>query len=181
MTAGRGAAMRVVRLICCALAAVGLAASVVVHFSTFAGVDPLDLWPAAWLLHVGIFVVFIPAFGWKKEEGTPHRGSFAQLYPGAPRWMGALTTAFFVYALVNFGLFVIQVSEGQPRQQEDGTYVLGRGGAVVRPITKGEFHYYQGRVARGFSGHWMLFYSLSLMMLVSRLRQPRTDGGVRRP
>jgi hypothetical protein len=44
-----------------ALALLGLLISATLHFSTYLGFDLLDSYPGAWLLHVALFVVFIPA------------------------------------------------------------------------------------------------------------------------
>jgi hypothetical protein len=45
-----------------ALALLGLLISATLHFSTYLGFDLLDSYPGAWLLHVALFVVFVPAF-----------------------------------------------------------------------------------------------------------------------
>ena len=52
--------------------------------SRAAGVDPLDLFPPVWLLHLGIFVVFIPAMlAEEKPEGAGRRSGTSP-FPHAP-------------------------------------------------------------------------------------------------
>ncbi len=172
---GRLARVRLACVIFAALAAVGLVLSAAVHSSTFAGVDPVELVPRVWLLHLGIFLVFIPAIAVANRAKPEKSQSLASQFPHAPRWLAWMTGLFFAYALVNFAVFMFLVREGSPTRREDGTYAITDHGRTVREISAEEFHRRQGYVARGFSGHWMLFYSASLLALVSRLRTP-TDG-----
>ena len=174
---GRLAKWRIACLIFAVLAAVGLVLSAAVHFSTFAGVDPLDLAPWVWALHIGLFVVFVPAAALANGAKTGKAQSLASQFPHAPRWMAWMTGLFFAYAFVNFAVFIFLMREGSPTRRDDGTYAITNHGHTLREISAEEFHRRQGYVARGFSGHWMLFYSASLLALVSRLRTP-TD---RRP
>ena len=174
---GRLAKWRIACLVFAALAAAGLVLSVAVHFSTFAGVDPLDLFPPVCLLHVGIFVVFVPAIAVGNRKKPGESRSLASQFPHAPRWMAWMTGLFFVYAFVNFAVFIFLVREGSSTRREDGTYAITDHGRTVREISAEEFHRRQAYVARGFSGHWMLFYSASLLALVSSLRTP--PGGRR--
>lgn len=157
------------RTIFCALAALGFVASVLVHFSTFAGVDPVDEFPLAVpLLHVGIFVVFVPAIIWSDRQKKPGQSARSVNLAGAPAWLGALAAACFIYALVNFAIFAVRMHDGRPNRQPDGSYAITSKGKFVRAISEEEFHRYQSYMARGFSGHWMLFYSFSLAMLLAR-------------
>ena len=88
--------------------------------------------------------------------------------------MKALAAVFFAYAIINFGIFMFLMIEGGPQAMEDGTYAISNHGRFVRYITESEFHKYQGCEARGFSGHWMAFYSISMAALASRFRSGRT-------
>jgi hypothetical protein len=167
---GRLSKVRAACVVFAALAAVGLALSAAVHFSTFAGVDVLDVLPLVWLLHVGIFVVWAPAIGAANRGKKGDGQSLAAQFPHAPRWMFWMTGLLFAYALVNFAVFIFLMREGRPTRREDGTYAVTDHGRVLREIGAEEFHRRQGYVARGFSGHWMMFYSAALMMLVSSAR-----------
>src|SRR5687768_4728363 len=93
------------------LAVIGLLLSAAAHVSTFFGVDPQELFPGIWLLHIGIFVVFVPAVvlqgaarrkpeggggGKKRDGGNP--------LANAPRWVRWGVGALFVYTFLNFAL-----------------------------------------------------------------------------
>jgi hypothetical protein len=162
--------MRIARLVFGALAAVSLVFSAVVHFSTFVGVDPDDLFPPVWFLHLGAMVVFIAAMCADKSAKTD------PLLGRAPRWMACVLKVLLAYGFVNGAIVVFlnhQLdSEGTPSKRDDGTYVVRFHGEVVRSINAEEFHRYQGYIARFFSGGWMAFYTWSLTMLVSSSRTP---------
>ena len=153
-----------------ALAVVGLALSAAVHVSTFFGLDPQDVRPPVWLLHLGLFVVFVPAI---IAARTNRNGSrrLRDAFPHAPRWMAPLTGCLFAYAVVNFALFIVLMRHGGPSRGENGEFALTEHGRLIRKISEEEFHRYRAYEARGFSGHWMAFYSLSAAMLVSAARR----------
>src|SRR3954470_9381882 len=93
------------------LALLGLIASVVVHVSTFAAMPPLGM-HQTWPLHIGIFIVFLPMIlsqQRKQRSGSPAgatAGSMDELLGQAPRWIRQMTTICFIYAIVNFALFM---------------------------------------------------------------------------
>ena len=62
---------------------------------------------------------------------------------GSPDWMRYMVYGFFGYALLNFALFMTKAPTG---------------GTGVNP---------PAAVWRGFSGHWMAFYSAALAILYS--------------
>jgi hypothetical protein len=70
---------------------------------------------------------------------------------GSPEWMRYMVYGFFGYAFVNFALFISKAPTG--------------GGGANPPAI----------VWRGFSGHWMLFYSAALATLYSAAK---TNGDV---
>jgi hypothetical protein len=156
------------------LSVLGLVLSALVHFSTFLGVDPQEAVPPVWLLHVGVFVVFVPAF-FVSAQGPPDLGqkpSLNRLFAHAPAWMRLLVRVAFVYAILNFAAFFVTVAAapGRPVVTGPGTYALrGKRGAAVRPITAAEYHACRARAVRGFSGHWMLFYAASMAAFASAL------------
>ena len=156
------------------LAALGLILSIVVHASALLGYDPIAICPPLWALHIGIFVVFLPAVIANRRAGpeaAPAKKGRLEM-SRAPRWLQLLTRALFLYALVNFGLFLARTVDGSP-EARGGKYVLQNHGRFVRALSEAEFHVYQGYVARGFSGHWMAFYCASLTILVSTSRRDR--------
>src|SRR5262249_56621770 len=75
------------------------------------------------------------------------RGWWA-LLDGCPRWMKLMTQGFFIYALINFAIFIIMV----PAQKHQA------GGPP-------------SMVWHGFSGHWMAFYSAGLAIVTAAYRR----------
>ena len=163
----------------CWLAAAVLIVSLVVHVSTFLGIDPMEKWPGVMLIHLAIFPPFIAAISYANRIGGPKQGRQDRVIDTAPRWLRILTGLFFAYALVNFAIFLVLVEGGGPHER-DGKYLLTSHGTVLRELSEAEYHRQRAYVVRGFSGHWMLFSSGALMMLVGaarlRRRAPRAPA-----
>lgn len=142
-----------------ALAAVGLVLSVIVHILAHLGYAPLG--QGTFILHVGIFVVWIPAVLTLMRAGVfrfqmsmnPRVGwrSWQQMVRGSPKWMQRMTAGFFVYGIANFLLFFAVGTSGFSGNS--------RGAVPDSPA-----------VLWGFSGHWMIFYSAALTILYSTVR-----------
>lgn len=130
--------------LCAGLSAVGLVLSLWVHLGAVMGrrVAPEAFF---WILHVGIFVVWFPAiFAAKRLVGSTNRKDFWKVVlKGSPDWMRYMVYCFLGYAVVNFTFFFFQAPTG--------------GGGTNPPAI----------VWRGFSGHWMAFYSAALAILYS--------------
>ena len=131
-------------------AACGLVISLAVHLLTFAGIQPggTQLFTG---LHIGIFplwlVVVLLAQQMSGGMRPGWRGWWA-LLDGCPRWMKLMTQGFFIYALVNFAIFMVIAPTGK------------------RPTTGTP-----SVVWHGFSGHWMAFYSAGLAILTAAYRR----------
>ncbi len=127
-----------------ALSAVGLVVSLWVHLGAVAGrkVAPDDFF---WMLHVGIFAVWFPAVLVANRRGrnTSRKNLWKAVLRGSPEWMRYMVYGFFGYAFLNFLIFLPHASKGG----------AGNGTPVM--------------VWRGFSGHWMAFYSAALAILYS--------------
>ncbi|MFO0969089.1 MAG: hypothetical protein U0793_26340 [Gemmataceae bacterium] len=154
------------------LAILGLVLSLIVHVATFADVDLIDTFPAFWVLHLGIFMVFIPCL---LVGAKPRR--YREPLPAKPRWLSRLVYLFFIYAGVNFIIFLFLIREGTAQRLDDGTYMLAHRAHRVRAITEAEFHHQNALVARGFSGHWMLFYCMTVLLLWPRKEKPPEPAG----
>ncbi|MFC5431087.1 hypothetical protein ACFPTO_20110 [Paraburkholderia denitrificans] len=137
------------------IAAIGLALSVVVHGASLLGVDVMSRVPYVWGLHVGIFIVFAPAVMLARRRFGA-RPALADLRRAFPDWVQALVAVFFAYALFNFYVCLVSM-DGNPAIKA-GQYVLENHGRIVRSLSAAEYTSLRARVARGFSGHWMLFY-----------------------
>lgn len=80
-----------------------------------------------------------------------------RLRKGVPNWVAVVGIVLFVYAIVNFFLFMLYSEGGSPAVQ-DGRYVLVSHGKLIRELTASEFTALKANVLRGFSGHWQFFY-----------------------
>jgi len=133
-----GGLLRAVIVPFAVLAGAGFVASVAVHLASWTPVV-LPTWVMG--LHVGIFVVWLPAVLVSRPlvADYPQRDFLRASLRGAPRWMYRAVQFTMVYAIVNFVIFI-------------ATGV--RGGEAS---------------TRGFSGHWMLFYGAAAAILYSAL------------
>jgi hypothetical protein len=158
------------------LAILGLVASAAAHFATFFGVDAREVFAPVLLLHVGIFVVWIPAVVLQRR-GAPadsegnRSGGVSEVFPHAPRWMQVLTGVLFAYAIVNFITFIFLIrGGGSPTKRGDGTFTADKGRRV---ITEAEYRRLRAYEVRGFSGHWMMFYAAAMTTITSAWRFQR--------
>lgn len=137
---GPSASLKVLMALC----GVGLFMSLYVHLGAVMGHRVV---PAAfcWILHIGVFAVFIPAILEAQQRlGNTRRPDFWKLIlKDSPEWMRYIVYGFFGYAILNFALFIFNSPNGDS-------------GTNPPPA-----------VWRGFSGHWMAFYSASFAMLYS--------------
>jgi hypothetical protein len=127
-----------------AAAALGLALSILSHVATFFGMrGPVGDY--AWLLHLGVFVVWLPTVlvSRRLTIGFARKDVWKASLRGCPPWMRHAVCGFFSYAMLNFILFMATVPP--------------HGSSL--PMTPS--------VLRGFSGHWMAFYSAASAVLYS--------------
>lgn len=129
------------------LAIAGFCASLVVHVLALFGV-PSPFGAATWLLHAGIFVVWLPTVlvAQRLAKSVRQADLWKAILRGCPPWVR--TGAYVVggYAFVNFAVFAFQTV----------TYAKGN---IPENI---EY--------RGFSGHWMVFYFVGAAALYSASR-----------
>ncbi len=122
----------------------GLVLSFASHVAALLGLEgPLGAFTP--VLHFGIFVVWLPAILAMNRltKNVARKDLWKAALRGAPAWMRNMTYGFFGYALFNFALFMFLAPKG--------------GGAGPMPP----------QIVRGFSGHWMAFYSAALAVLYS--------------
>jgi hypothetical protein len=156
----------------CWFTAAVLLVSLVVHVSTFLGIDPMEECPGVMFIHVAIFPPFIAAICYANRIGGPKQGHQDRVIDSAPLWLRILAGVCFAYAFVNFAIFIVLAEGGVPHER-DGKYFLTSHSTVLRELSEAEYHQQQAYVVRGFSGHWMLFSSGALMLLVGAARLRR--------
>jgi hypothetical protein len=149
------------------LAVLGFVAAFGVHVAALLGLPIQDRVPQVWALHVGIFVVFIPAVFYLKKD-TAANDPLA-LFRGTPPWTVVALLALFLYAFINF--FVsLSATGGATPDIRDGQYVLHRKGQVVRQLSEAEYSAGRAAEVRLFSGHWLLFYAMPAAVFLVRRR-----------
>ena len=136
------------------LAAIGLIASLVVHVSALLGMSS-PLGEESWVLHIGIFVVWLPAVLVLQSltREFKQKDLWRAALRGCPDWMRWTIWGFSGYALVNFTVFAVSMGGSSPR-----------GGPTP------------GSVWRGFSGHWMAFYSVAFAIMYSAIHVEQRDS-----
>src|SRR5215831_7309479 len=85
------------------LAVAGFLASVIVHvYSLLGTANPFG--PAAWALHVGIFVVWFPAVlvAQRLTRNVKRADFWKAIFRGCPPWVRRGAYILFPYAIVNF-------------------------------------------------------------------------------
>ena len=160
----------------------GFCLSLFVHLTTFFGIDPAKHVPFVWVLHIGIFICFVPLIF---AQGFPPKENFWQkLMARLPPWQRYAVKGFFAYAVINFALFFYLTSGGSA-QERDGKYVLLNHGTLIRELSADEYERQNAYTIRGFSGHWMVFYLVPALYFLPRktgtggeidLVSKKTDG-----
>lgn len=162
--------VQVLLLLLIVYAACGLALSLAIHLAALAGFQPPGGNSLFVALHVGIFPLWIPVvlIGMKMTKGTRLSATWGwsgwnlwnSMFSACPPWMKYMVYGFFIYAVLNFVLFVASVPTGK---------------FVGSNVPSAAW--------RGFSGHWMVFYSAGLAILTSAHRkgisnlEPRCSNG----
>ena len=158
----------------------GFLISLIVHLTTFFGIDPAKHVPWVWVLHLGIFIAFIPMLltainlnsGSQGALPSPRKKDFwSKFLATLPRWVRYTIKAFFAYAIINFAVFFF-LSKGGVPDVRDGKYVLHNHGDVIRELTEDEYQLQNAYVLRGFSGHWMIFYLIPALYFWYRKDEP---------
>ena len=132
------------------ISGVGLLLSGVCHLLSWFHLAPPG-GKAAFLLHIGIFVVWLPLVICSNQTAsTPGRGNFDHLMEQLPIWARKCVFGIFVYAMINFVVFLVLTAD-YPKHGVPFWLEL-----------------------RGFSGHWMMFYTVSLAGFVGLRRLRRS-------
>jgi hypothetical protein len=126
------------------LSGVGLVLSMASHAAALFGAQG-PLGDFAFVLHIGIFVVWIPAIlaAHRLVQNARWKDFWKAALRGCPGWMTYMTYGLAGYAVFNFAVFAM------------ATPTTGQAGPM------------SPEVVRGFSGHWMAFYSAALAILYS--------------
>jgi hypothetical protein len=167
-------------------AVAGWILSLIVHALALNDVNVTESAPYVWALHVGIFVVWLPAIIYlnKNQElrELKKTNPFATMNPvtvfriffkNTPTWLIVIAIAGFFYAFINFMLFM-KTQLGTP-EIKDGQFILTNHGQMIKTLTEQEYHHCKANEVRGFSGHWIAFYGMAAALLFPFMEQ-NTDG-----
>src|SRR5262249_47960126 len=84
-------------------------------------------------------------------DGIRRKDFWKVAMSGCPPWMRYMTYGFFIYAVINFAIFVVL--------------------SMVHPLPKQSGAELPPQVLHGFSGHWMAFYSAGLAIVTTAYRR----------
>jgi len=151
------------------IAVVGFILGTLVHIISILEINLQKDLPFIWVLHLVVFVVFIPAvLELKKNKELNKRMNpikqFKTMVKFFPKPLVILTAFFLFYTLFNF-LFSMSLLQGGGPNIINGEYVLSNHGKILRTLTEVEYYKFQAHELRAFSGHWMLFFSVSITIL----------------
>lgn len=150
--------------------------SIFIHIASLLKFDITENIPFVWLLHLGIFIVWIPTiFDLRKDEeyqAFQQKGYFEKMnlveqykimFKKVPTWFSFLILGISLYTILNFILFAI--SQPGSTDIKNGEYILHNHGTLIKTLTEKEYHEFKANEVRGFSGHWILFYGIAVGVL----------------
>lgn len=145
----------------------------IVHVLAMADYDVAGKIPFFWLLHLGIFVVWVPTiFMLRNNEELKILQQSKKVRPFAlfkillketPTWLRVIAIGGLIYAFLNFLLFA--ASQGGTPDIRDGQYVILDHGKLIKTITEQEYYQYKANEVRGLSGFWLAFYGFAAAVL----------------
>jgi hypothetical protein len=137
-------------------AAPGLIAGLYIFVASFFGLTMNKLGARAFLLHAGIFALFIPLIF--IERGSKRADPFR----GKPRWVLRSMQVLFLLFIVVFFSFLALSHAAMP-DIINGEYVLNSHGKIVGHISEREYLFLKGWELRLFASAWILFYFAAMM------------------
>ncbi len=172
-----------------AAAAAGFLLAAALHLASFLPLPPALGESLTLALLASAFALLVTVFARIRRAGAPTRlvGRFriydwrplVALIPPPMRW---LTMAMLLYAMMNFGLSMLQ-GGGVTAAVEDGRYFLTAPGAERREVMREEYDAHRRVATRLFSGHLLLFYLVPLVYfrfvdprLIELSRSPRAPA-----
>lgn len=159
------------------IAIAGWIASLMAHLLSIAKYDITDKIPYIRVLHLFLFVVWLPAILYlikgKEFKNMPQSAVFRSVYKKCPSWLIAICVISFIYAGINFFIFLNSYTGSA--DIINGQYVLQNKGSVIKNITEEEYHEYNTTGTRAFSGHWLVFYSVAAVILFPSKKQEEAN------
>jgi hypothetical protein len=141
--------------------------------------DVQEKYPWVWVLHIGIFFVWIPAIRELKRYQASQRKRrifdiYRLIFLNTPAWLAYIAVGSFIYMVINSFVYIL-TPHGSPGII-NGQWVLHNHGHIVKALTEYEYHDAEAGVIRFYSGGWLGFYGLAMAILY-----PFTRGVFREP
>jgi hypothetical protein len=137
-------------------AAPGLIASIYIFIASFLGLSMDNLGGKAFLLHLGIFALFIPLIF------VDHWSNGVDPFRGKPRWVLRSMQILFLLFLVVFFTFLFLSHAASP-EIINGEHVLNNHGKIVGYISERDYRSLKGWELRLFASGWLLGYYAVMM------------------
>jgi hypothetical protein len=153
------------------IATIGLIMSCSVHLATFFVAFSENVNNYAVLLHLGIFIVWIPTcivHTRNKNSGE----SKAPLFKITPQTKTFLAL-FFLYVVFNFFFTIEVLNQGANAGIINGKKVLHSKSTIIKELTDDEYKLHQTYETRSMSGHWMAFYGIAAYTLGSHCNEKK--------
>jgi hypothetical protein len=137
-------------------AAPGLIAGIYIFVASFFGLTIDKLGGKAFLLHLGIFALFIPLVVVERWS----RG--VDPFRGKPRWVIRSMQILFLLFVVAFFSF-LALSHAASPDIINGDYVLNSHGKIIGHISERDYLFLKGWELRLFASGWILAYFATMM------------------
>lgn len=128
---------------------------------TYWGYAVSEAVPAIWLLHLGVFVVWIPT---ALKLGLLNRDeALSSVLDHIPVWL--LVAGIIFGPLIFASGFAAMAADPGEATYRDGQYLLMNRGEVLRVLSEEEFLLIRARADRLFSAVWVMFYGAAAVAL----------------
>lgn len=159
--------------IICYIAGLGLIFGLIIHIISLFGIYIGDKIPFIWALHIGVFIVWLPAILELRKNPvlksqnfgtiTSSLKFFGIIFKDTPKPIMILSVVFFVYATINSFLFIPSV--GRMPGIVDGKYVILDHGTIISNLSEAEYFKLKANEILLFSGYWIGLYGLAMGIL----------------
>ena len=143
------------------VSACAFVAGAAIYVLSYAGATMEGIFPWAILLHIGIFLLFVPMF-FLEYPASQRRTFWKAFAQGRPRWVVPIIAILGLFYGFHFILLLVQGHMASPAIQ-GGHYVLSDHGRIVKLLTQAEYFRLKGAELRMFSTLWMCFYFILAM------------------
>jgi hypothetical protein len=153
--------------------AIGLLASLAVHFLLYVGISLYEAAPEVWLaMQFGVFFGLIGAL-LLKPRFPKSLGDMTA--PKLHTAIVVLTCFFFLYTPANFFYCQVKLKEGYPTTIDGQSVLFLYHGAPPERLTAEQFRKAKLYQARKTSGHWMLVQLMALFALYQTYKWGKLD------